>query len=233
MSTTELASPEKKHIRDFFNAIASRYDVLNSLLSFRMDERWRKCSRDLVIGERQQDILDIGIGTGKFLKNFLEVKPWRRAVGLDFSEKMLAAARRELPASVSLVSADFHDLPFANQSFDLIASSFTLRSVKNFQQFIRELHRILRPGGKVALLCLTRPKNPMVRTLYYPYLRYYLPCIGNLLSGHNRAYCFLSESIQSFQEPEETLSIMQQCGFQTQKPVRFAFGVATLLIGEK
>lgn len=157
MSITNLASPDKTSIREFFDAIAPRYDFINSFLSFRLDDLWRKWSRDIVLEPSQKSILDLGIGTGKFLRVFLKNRSWERAAGVDFSESMLSRARQELPCAVELVRADFHDLPFNEESFDLIVSAFTLRSVKDMNRFLCEVHRMLTPRGKAAFLCLTRP----------------------------------------------------------------------------
>lgn len=233
MSTTELASPDKGHIREFFDSVASRYDLLNSILSFNLDECWRNRSRDLILEGTEKRILDLGVGTGKYLKGFLNAQSWQCAVGLDFSEKMLARAKADLPASARFVSADFHYLPFAGESFDLVVSSFTLRSVKDMNLFLKEVYRILALGGKAAFLCLTRPRNILMKSVYYPYLKFYLPCMGQLISGHDKAYRFLSESIQSFQNPEVTAGMMREAGFASLKTVSLTLGAATLLLGSK
>ncbi len=233
MSTTDLASPEKKQIREFFDAIAPRYDFLNTFLSFRMDDLWRRKALARVLKPEYRSVLDLGIGTGKFLKLFLEKKSWKQAVGLDFSQGMLVRAREDLKQTTGLVSADFHDLPFLDESFDLIVSSFTLRSVKDIPRFLSEVNRVLRPGGTAAFLCLTRPKSAWMRGLYFPYLKYYLPSIGRVFSRHEQAYSFLSESIQNFQAPEVTLQMMRDAGFQNVNGETYTFGAATLFRGEK
>lgn len=123
LETKNLASPEKEFIREAFDSIAPKYDFLNTLLSFKLDEGWRRQSRDLTLEPSQQSILDLGIGSGKFLGSFLEVRPWKKAVGLDFSENMLSIARKNLPKEVTLVQGDFHNLPFSASEFDLVISA--------------------------------------------------------------------------------------------------------------
>src|SRR3989338_811050 len=134
---------------------------------------------------------------------------------------MLAEAKRDLPVNGRLVVGDLHELPFENHTFDLVISSFTLRSVKDMPCFLREVYRVLRHGGKASFLCLTRPNHPLSRAVYYPYLKYYLPLAGAMISRHQKAYRFLSESIQHFQDPAETMKMMEDRGFSgvTQHPL--------------
>jgi len=233
MSSIDLASPDKQTIRQLFDGIAGRYDLINSFLSLNLDEQWRKRSCALILEGNETSILDLGVGTGKFLQLFLSKRNWDRASGLDFSSAMLSEAKKEFNKNVACVSADFHDLPFSRASFDLVVSSFTLRSVKNMPQFLSEVFRILTPGGKTGFLCLTRPKSLLCKLLYYPYLNFYLPLMGRFISGNADAYQFLSRSIQSFQDPEDTKAAMRDCGFHSLQSYSFTFGAATLIIGKK
>lgn len=224
---------ESRRIRGYFDTIAYRYDFLNHFLSFRLDENWRKRAMDLVLEPSQESVLDLGIGTGKFLDLFAKAKSWKRMAGLDFSTGMLQEARRHAAPRAQLVSADFQSLPFTAGSFDAVISAFTLRSVKNMPLFLSEIFRVLRSEGKTGLLCLTRPRNLGWKMLYYPYLKFYLPLIGGLFSGNREAYEFLSSSIMSFQDPEKTAAMMKETGFSEVKIHYFSMGMATLLIGRK
>jgi len=230
-----LASPDKETIRGLFDHIAFRYDALNSLLSLSIDESWRKRAVDLILGnsEREKSILDLGVGTGKFLARFLRKKTWKLAAGVDFSGEMLRRAQTQLSPSCRLLQADIHDLPFEDQTFDVVVSSFTLRSVKNRNRFFTEVHRILAPGGRVGFLCLTRPSSFVGRTLYAPYLRFYLPFVGGLLTRDRIAYRFLSESIQAFPPFKEIVREMEGSGFQNLHLHPFTFGISTLLVAER
>ena len=240
MSSTEtlapvgaVASPDKKTIRQLFDAIAARYDFLNTFLSLTLDESWRRRARDLIAHGADKSILDLGVGTGRFLNLFLENPSLERAVGLDFSGKMLQKANQELSARVELVQADFHDLPFQDASFELVVSSFTLRSVKDLPHFFGEVHRLLVDGGRAGFLCLTRPEHPLWKWIYFPYLKFYLPFMGRLISGNLQAYQFLSASVQTFQEPASTAEMMRQTGFREVEVHAFTFGCATLFLGRK
>lgn len=240
-------APETQTLRGFFDGIASRYDFLNRFLSFKLDDSWRKKSRDLILSGGEESVLDLGVGTGKFLELFLKTKKWKRAAGLDFSEGMLKTCRSEIAPSlrgsapdnaeaiseVQLINGDFQALPFASSSFDVVISAFTLRSVRDMQGFLGEVSRVLTTRGKAGFLCLTRPENPFFAALYYPYLKFYLPWIGGLISGNPQAYRFLADSILNFQESAQTAEMMRETGFKKVEVYRFTFGIATLIVGKK
>ena len=264
MTVSDYTSPPKETIRGFFDGIAASYDRINTLLSFSLDELWRRKAVRLILGgltrtpshprplpprgeegeacrpaggfegvdPRPASILDLGVGTGKFLRGFLKRQPWRLAVGVDFSSEMLARAKTALPAGPSLVQADLHDLPFEDGTFDLVVSSFTLRSVKDRRHFFSEVRRILRPGGRAGFLCLTRPVSLAGRALYAPYLKFYLPLMGGLLSANRGAYRFLSESIQSFPSPADIGTQLAAGGFRNIFIRHFTFGISTLIGAE-
>ncbi len=234
-------APEPPILRGFFDKIAARYDFLNRFLSFHLDDYWRKKSRDLILSGGEESVLDLGVGTGKFLEIFLRAKKWKRAVGLDFSEGMLkacciseiASPEAEATPRVDFINGDFQALPFAPASFDVVISAFTLRSVRDMQGFLSEVFRVLTRSGKTGFLCLTRPKNPFFSALYYPYLKFYLPWIGAMISGNREAYRFLADSILNFQESGRTAEMMRRTGFKRVQIHPFTFGVATLIVGEK
>lgn len=233
MNSADLSSPDKQTIRRLFDQIAFRYDFVNSLLSLKLDDYWRSEACKVILEGGEQSVLDLGIGTGKFLEVFLSGRQFKFSAGLDFSTNMLKKARETLPQGVRYVSGDFHSLPFQKGSFDLVISSFTLRSVKDMPRFINEVYEILTPHGKAAFLCLTRPTNPLWKLLYYPYLNLYLPFVGRMISGNPEAYQFLSKSIQAFQEPGVTVGLLRRCGFQAIRIRQLTMGVATLITAKK
>ncbi|MFA7255021.1 MAG: ubiquinone/menaquinone biosynthesis methyltransferase [Candidatus Omnitrophota bacterium] len=231
-----MPAPDKKFIREAFNSITPRYDLLNQVLSFGMAEAWRKRSAEILLSDPRfspKTILDLGCGTGKFLECFLLKKSWESATGVDFSVAMLEKARATVPGNVMWLKEDFDALPFLEASFDLVISGFTLRSVQKLPEFLSRVNRILTPGGKAAFLDLTRPRNFWARLLFYPYLKFILPLLGWLISGHLKAYGFLSGSVRRFQAPEETIRLMQTAGYRECTSKSFAFGAATLIIGKK
>jgi len=231
-----MSIPDKTFIRAAFDSITPCYDRLNQVLSLGMSESWRRRSAAIVLSDLRfspKTILDLGCGTGKFLECFLKARSWEGATGVDFSVAMLQKARETVSGNVIWLKEDFDSLPFLDGSFDLVVSGFTLRSVQKLPEFLSNVHRILTPGGKAAFLDLTRPRDFWVRLLFFPYLTFVLPLLGWLFSGNRKAYGFLSASVRHFQDPEETIRLMQALGYRDCVSKSFAFGAATLIIGTK
>lgn len=228
--------PDSAFIRNSFDSITPCYDRLNQILSFGMAASWRERSAEMVLGDpsfHPKTILDLGCGTGKFLQCFLQMQKWDHVVGVDFSPAMLQKARETLKDNIVWLQEDFGALPFLEESFDLIVSAFTLRSIQDLPEFMNRVYRILTPGGKAAFLDLTRPHHLFIRLLFYPYLRFFLPLMGWLISGNRMAYDFLSESVRSFQRSEKTIHLMETAGFKDCLSKSFSFGAVTLIIGKK
>jgi demethylmenaquinone methyltransferase / 2-methoxy-6-polyprenyl-1,4-benzoquinol methylase len=242
-----MSALDKEDIRKTFDSISGRYDLLNQILSFGQADQWRKRACEIVLQDPHPNplpegegrargmasILDLGCGTGKFLECFLKARKWESATGVDFSAAMLEKARETVSGNVMWLQEDFDALPFLESSFDLVISGFTLRSVQKLPEFLGHVHRILTPGGKAAFLDLTRPRNFLARLLFYPYLKFILPLLGWLISGNLKAYGFLSSSVRKFQSPDETLRLMETCGYHAVTTKSFSFGAATLIIAKK
>ena len=180
----------------------------------------------------ENEILDLGVGTGKSLAAFLGAHPFKLAVGCDFSEPMLQKAKKRLGESAILVSGDFHNLPFPDRSFDLVTGSFILRSVQNMAEFLQEVRRGLKPQGKAVFLELTRPKSRFIWKFFYePYLKFCVPSVGQLISRHEGAYQFLSQSIQAFVEPKDLQAQFDLAGFSEFSAKPLSFGTATIIQG--
>ena len=229
---TDLAHPDRQTIQSFFNAIPARYAFLTSFFSLGLDLYWRKRTVKVALSGQERSILDLGVGTGKSLNQFMNAHSFDLPVGCDFSNKMLEQARKRLRNRASLLVCDFHELPFPSDSFDMITGSFILRSVQEMRFFLGEVKRVMKKNGKAVFLELTRPENPLVwNLLYKPYLKFYIPFIGKLLSQHEEAYQFLSQSIQSFIEPADLKKDFEAVGFcdVTYQPI--FFGAVTIIQG--
>jgi len=225
--------PDRRTLARFFDAIAFRYDFLNTLLSLGRDESWRRRSAVLSLKGNETSVLELGVGTGKFLSEYLARHAFQCAAGVDFSLPMLTRARKRLAGAVRLTNADFHALPFRGESFDLILASFILRSVRDLSVFFQSIHGLLRPEGRVIFLCLTRPSSPFLRAFFSGYVRWGIPLFGKWLTSNPEAYHFLSDSVQTFQSPEKTAEMLRACGFPRVEIQSFTFGVATFIMAEK
>lgn len=238
--TPSLARPDRQTIRSLFNAIPARYDFLNSFFSLGLDEHWRrKLVSSALKGKRWEEkgggrILDLGVGTGKSLAEFLKTGRFGFSVGCDFSENMLLKSKEKFGELTHLLACDFHDLPFQSDSFDLVTGSFILRSVQTMSVFLSEVKRVLRPNGLAIFLELTRPQNKWVWNLAYkPYLNFYIPAVGKLFSKHDHAYQFLSQSIQSFVQPADLKGDFESVGFSDVSYEGLSFGSATIIQGRQ
>jgi len=225
--------PDSKTIQSIFDSIPERYDLLNTIFSLSLDRNWRKRAAKSVIEGNEKSVLDIGVGTGKSILEFLKVKHFDLSVGCDFSKGMLQVAKGNVNGT-KLACADLHSLPFADRTFDIVTSSFVLRSVQNMAKFLLEVSRVLKLNGKFVFLDLTRPTNPFVwHLLYKPYLNIYIPLIGKTVSRHERAYQFLSQSIQHFVDPVMLKEQLEAAGFRQVSFKPLTLGISTLFMGKK
>lgn len=231
-------SPEEKgaRVREMFSAISRRYDLLNRVLSAGLDQGWRRRVVTMSAVESGGRALDLCAGTGDLAAMLAaRVGPEGEAVGLDFCDDMLTHARRKYPASswpqLRFVCGDALDLPFEAAAYDTVTMAFGLRNLADPSRGFREMRRVVRPGGTVVVLELTRP-NGLLRLLYYPYLFVVLPLIGGLISGRFNAYRYLARSIAEFLPPERVLSQMRDAGLVNERAVRLMGGIATIFIGE-
>ena len=232
-------SPSRQDVYRMFDRIASRYDLVNRLLSFGQDIRWRKKLAALLPDIQSQSILDLATGTGDVLLNLVKYsKNIKYGIGLDMSAKMLAEAKRKLPAStisenLSLVRADATNIPCCDSSFDTVTIAFGIRNVTDVKKSLSEMYRVLTGGGKVLILEFSLPPNRLIRKLHLFYLRYLLPAIGGFISGDKEAYQYLNRTIESFPYGGEFLKLLDETGFKSTKAHPLTFGVATIYEGEK
>lgn len=218
-------------IRAMFSAIVGRYDLLNRLLSFSLDETWRHKAAEALTNPPSNSLLalDACCGTGDLAFELME--KGGEVVGVDFSHPMLIAAcakaqRRD--RSTPFVEADVLRLPFPNDLFDVIGVAFGVRNVESLRFALQEFGRVLKPGGSLSILEFSQPTNPMVRYPYLLYLRYFLPIIGSLISGHREAYTYLSQSIRGFPPPEAIVSLLHEAGFAKASATPLTAGIVTL-----
>ena len=229
-----------------FTEIAPRYDFLNHLLSLEQDRVWRtRAARRLrpILQRRDARALDLCCGTGDLAFALARGGP-AQVVGADFSHAMLVRAttkskthacnlRAELKAPMAFLEADALGLPFADSSFDLVATAFGFRNLANYESGLREIRRVLKPGGTLAILEFTEPPPGLAGELYRWYCRTVLPKIGGLLSGNPNAYKYLPASVARFFRPGELASLLRKAGFASVEYQLWTLGSVALHTGIK
>jgi demethylmenaquinone methyltransferase/2-methoxy-6-polyprenyl-1,4-benzoquinol methylase len=226
------------HVQAIFNSIAPSYDLLNHLLSMGLDRRWwtrAALAVQDVLARPEARVLDLCCGTGDMTAALLAQRPpdARHITGLDFSAQMLDRARSKYnAANVTWVEGDAMHLPYADSSFDLITAAFGFRNLTNYAAGLAEIHRVLAPGGRLAILECNQPDglSGLVYTLYF---RYILPVIGGAISGNFNAYRYLPSSVARFPRPPQMLALMADAGFLRTRWDGYLLRAAGLYLGTK
>jgi demethylmenaquinone methyltransferase/2-methoxy-6-polyprenyl-1,4-benzoquinol methylase len=220
-----------------FDRIAPRYDLLNRVLSIGTDLEWRRRALDLARLGESGKALDVGTGTGDFALALLARSPGSAMVtGVDISSGMVEIAeRRAAKAGVGpryeRLIASVESLPFADGTFDIAMAGFVIRNVGDIPRGLREMRRVLRPGGRAVILDLHTPRNPVVRRLYRAY-SVLSPRLAAALGGDPEAYRYLPRSIEAFYDPEALASLLRNAGFSRVRFERLTFGIAAIHVGE-
>lgn len=235
-----MKSPDekKKFVQQKFSSISGKYDFLNSVLSFQIDRYWRWITTRELREFPEGVVLDLCAGTLPLSLELTRQAKKRQVLAVDFCEDMLRAGVRHLPADerkyrIAPVCGDGEQIPVKTDTVWGVTVAFGVRNLARTQQGLAEMHRVLKPGGKLLILEFSRPKNPLVKLVYNFYLNRVLPKVAGLVSGDQEAYEYLASSIAKFYEPAELLRMMRQAGFgQTyQRPL--TFGVVTVYVGVK
>ena len=217
-----------------FDAIAPRYDFLNHLLSAGIDTRWRRRAIASLQLRGSERVLDLCTGTGDLAIAAVRARPGAaRVVGVDFAAAMLHVGREKLMRQrleprVALVRGDATRIPAADRSVDAITIAFGIRNVEQVTIACAEMHRVMKPGGRLAILEFAVPTAPGLSAVYLWYLRHLLPRIGRAISRHNAAYGYLPASIGAFTAPDQFVKLLRQAGFVDVEPVRLTFGAVIL-----
>jgi len=243
-ASTEAEASKK--VREMFTEIAPRYDLLNHLLSLQLDRVWRaRAAKRLrpILARPDALVLDLCCGTGD-LAVALARAGKARVIGADFAHSMLVRARekvatpppreaRNLIASGSFFEADALRLPFANCSFDLVATAFGFRNVANYEAGLREIQRVLKPGGAIAILEFSEPPEGFLGDFYRWYFFNVLPRIGGIISGHPSAYSYLPKSVARFFRPAELAALLRAVGYQSVEYDVWTLGAVALHVGHR
>jgi len=218
-----------------FGRIAPRYDLLNHVLSMNIDRHWRAATvRRLaaILANPEARVLDIACGTGDLMLA-LAARGQARVFGSDFCHPMLIEAGAKAGRGAKLFEADALELPIADGSIDLATIAFGFRNLASYDQGLRELQRILKPGGVLAILEFSTPPNPLLARLYGFYSRSILPVVGGWISGSREAYTYLPESVRKFPNAEELADQMRAAGFANVRFHRMTAGIVALHLGDR
>jgi len=227
-----------REVRKMFSTIAPRYDLLNHVLSMNVDRLWwwRTAKRfDHILQRPDARVLDLCCGTGDMtlaLKRRTR-SPQTKITGADFAHPMLVrAVDKARSGNPAWIEADALQLPFAAEHFDVITAAFGFRNLANYDEGLREILRVLKPGGEVGILDFSEPAG-LLGKLYRVYFKHVLPAIGTVLSGVRGPYAYLPASVERFPSPDEMLDRMRRAGFREVSWTPYTFGIAGLYWGKK
>ncbi len=252
MDTRRPDDSEKKHyppvtgigrdehvgvVREIFTSIPGRYDFLNHLLSLRRDVAWRRFAVRKMQFFDTYRLLDVATGTADLAIDAARRHPDIRVTGVDFVREMLARGRqkiagRGLADRIRLLQADAMALPFPDGSFDAVGIAFGIRNMPDRLRALREMRRVLVPGGRIFVLEMNAPQNRLWRGFFAPYLNRILPVIARSFSRNPAAYVYLVDSITHFPAPPAFLALMEEAGFGGTKRYSLTLGITCLYVGK-
>lgn len=227
------------YVQDTFNSIAKRYDLMNTLMSFGLDKGWRKKAVLTVEAKPGMHIVDVCCGTGQLsLGLAMTVGTTGHITGLDFSQNMLEKAREHVLGSpyqsiIELIQGDAMNLPFKDNSFDGATVGWGLRNLPDLEKGIREMIRVVKPGGVVVSLDMAKPTLPGFKQGYWLYFEKLVPLMGKVWAGKAKAYQYLHDSTREFPAQQELARIFERAGLVEARYENLAGGVVALVSGRK
>lgn len=231
--------PRDQAVQSMFDRIAERYDLINRIISFRLDTHWRNRAIRSVLNVEQPQIVDLGTGTGDLAFNAVKIAgPKARVVCLDLSMQMLRIAQRKRArldpgAKTSFLQASALQAPLKGGVFDGAMTAFVLRNVSDLPCFFAEAYRLLKPGGRFVSLDMFPPPIGWFHILYAAYFFRLMPFFAGLLSPDRKAYQYLSDSVRRFHDPQSVAEMIQRAGFVDVKTEKFLRGAVCLHIAAK
>ncbi len=228
--------PEQERVHKVFENISKDYDKMNTVISFNQHKRWRTDMMEQMNVTQGSSVLDVCCGTGEWTTSLAEkVGANGHVVGLDFSPSMLEAAHEKVQPyeQVDLVQGNAMDLPFPDHTFDYVTVGFGLRNIADYRQALREMHRVLKPGGMIASLETSQPESKPFRLLFRTYFKYVMPVFGELFSHHYKEYVWLEKSAGQFPGRDQLAADFARIGFIDIHYKPYTGGVAAGHIGFK
>lgn len=223
--------PKKEGIRELFDDIAIKYDRFNHISSFGADRSWRrKAVREIADTKTPIRVLDVATGTADFaIAVTRKAAAGTQVTGIDLSEGMLEVGRAKCQGlPIELEVGDAENLRFEDETFDRVCVAFGVRNFENLMKGLREMRRVLKPGGKLVILELSYPKNRLIFSFYKFYSLKVLPKIGAGMTGNTGAFTYLPDSILKFPLPEKFIPMLREAGFSTVRARQFMFGVCRM-----
>lgn len=229
---------KKQQVAEMFNDIAFRYDFLNRFLSAGIDIQWRKKAINQLKSLQPQNVLDVATGTADVALLTHKLLHPKKIVGIDISEGMLDIGRQKiakagLQNNIELLTGDSEKINFADNSFDAVTVAFGVRNFENLDKGLKDMYRVLKPGGKAVILEFSKPKQTAFKSIYKLYMNIIAPGFGKLFAKNKDAYQYLNGSIQAFPEGETFLNIMHEAGFTQTYLQTLSLGICTIYCGSK
>jgi demethylmenaquinone methyltransferase / 2-methoxy-6-polyprenyl-1,4-benzoquinol methylase len=237
MPYRNMNESKKEQVRYMFNNIATRYDFLNHFLSFGADRYWRKKAIGELSSWHPKSIIDIATGTGDFALAALKCKP-ERIAGVDISEEMIDIAIKKIAAKgleglIGFQLADAEALPFRDNTFDAATVAFGVRNFEDPKKGLREIGRVIKPGGHLVVLEFTIPSKGLFKYLYRFYFRFILPLVGRLVSRDSSAYTYLPDSVTKFPGGEKFTALLKECNYVDAEYTSLTYGIVGLYLARK
>lgn len=227
-----------QQVEQMFDRIAHSYDFLNHFLSMGIDKRWRRAAIDSLKPFAPKRLLDVATGTGDFALLAMERLGLDSLLGVDLSEGMLSVGREKVAKAglsdrITLQKDDCMQLSLQDDSFDAVTVAYGVRNFADLDRGLREMRRVLRPGGRLVIIELTSPVSFPMKQLFWIYAHVLMPLLGRLVSKDSAAYSYLPATMEAFPQGEVMLSILQKAGYKEVRFKRFTFGLSTLYTAEK
>lgn len=229
---------KKQQVEQMFDNIADSYDFNNSLLSFGIDKLWRKKLVKAIKSQKPRFVLDVATGTADVAIQLVKNIPELKVIGIDISEGMLKNGISKiknlgLSDKISLEQQDSESLSFENDTFDAVSVAFGVRNFESLNTGLKEILRVLKPGGKLCVLEFSKPVMQPMAGMYKFYFKKILPTIGKITSQDNNAYTYLYESVQVFPEGNDFVKILESTGYQRSKCIKLSLGICSLYTAYK
>ena len=229
---------KSEQVRDMFDNIAPAYDFMNRAMTLGIDRSWRAKAIAMVKARNPREILDVATGTADLAIEMWRKMPQVKITGVDLSEGMIERGRTKVESlgasgQITLQTADCLSLPFADGSFDAVTVAFGVRNFENLGAGYREMARVLRSGGMLTVVELSRPVNPIIKPFYNLYTRGVIPLLGRIVSSDSSAYRYLGESIAAVPQGEAMTRLMKESGFGETRFRPLTFGVCSIYTAVK